>query len=164
MISCIGRLGDTWDLMQDYRCFPFGFGLLIWDRNPEVYIGTCRVCIKNHWPPQHRTSLHMIFMDAQGLLVIHFWDDDDMFGTLCPVGPHRSPTLLTGVPGLVRCHENIHSTTWTLAEGLWFIWRPMGSSMCPHTHWEHHRSTIWRTRGHPLVHHIQRKLFLNMAL
>lgn len=38
MISCIGSLGDTWDLMQDYRCFPFGFGLLIWDRNPEVYV------------------------------------------------------------------------------------------------------------------------------
>ena len=57
-------------------------------------------------------------MDAQRLLKIHFWDDDDMLGTLCPVGPHGSPTLLAVVPGLVRCHGNIHSTTRALAEDL----------------------------------------------
>ena len=57
-------------------------------------------------------------MDVQRLLAIHFWDDGDMLGTICPGGPHRSPTLLAGVPGLVRCHGNIHSTTQTLAEDL----------------------------------------------
>jgi len=106
-------------------------------------------------------------MDVQRLLAIHFWDDGDMIGTLCPIGPHRSPMLLACVPTLVRYHGNIHSTTWTLQRiygHLRFIWRPMGSLMCPQTHWEHHRSTTWRTRGHPLVHHILRNLFLNMAL
>ena len=55
-------------------------------------------------------------MDVQRLLAIHFWDDGDMIGTLCLAGPHRSPTLLAGVPALVRCHGSIHSTTWTIAE------------------------------------------------
>ncbi len=57
-------------------------------------------------------------MDAQRLLAIHFWDDGDMLGTLCPAGPHKSPTLLAGVLGLVRCHGSIHSTTWTLSKDL----------------------------------------------
>ena len=62
-------------------------------------------------------------MDAQRLLAIQFWDGSDMFGTLCPTAltphsAHRSPTLLAGVPELVQCHGNIHSTTWTIAEDL----------------------------------------------
>ena len=34
MTSCTGSLGDTLDLFQDYKWFPFGFGLSIWYTNP----------------------------------------------------------------------------------------------------------------------------------
>ena len=34
MTGCTGSLGDALDLTQDYRWFPFGFSLPIWDPNP----------------------------------------------------------------------------------------------------------------------------------
>jgi len=108
-----------------------------------------------------------IFINAQRLLAIHFWVDGDMFGKLCPASPHTRPPLFSGVPGLVRCHGSIHSTTQTLAEDL------QASSI----HMENHR-VIYVTsdplgapqvyyleiRGYPLIHHISRNLFLSMAL
>ena len=141
MICCIGGQGDALDIMQDYRWFPFGFGLPIW--------------------------ASQISMDSQRLLAIHFWDDGDMLGTLCPGSPHSSPTLLAGVPGLVRCHGSIHSTIWALVEDLQASLIHMethGVIYVPSYPLGAPQSTTRRTRSHPLVHHIPRNLFLNMAL
>ena len=35
MTGCTRSRGDTLDLMQDYRWFPFGFDIPIWNPNPE---------------------------------------------------------------------------------------------------------------------------------
>ena len=35
MIGCTGSLGDALDLMQDYKWFPFEFGLPIQHPNPQ---------------------------------------------------------------------------------------------------------------------------------
>ena len=118
MIGCTRSLGGALDLMQDYRWFPFGFGFPIWDPNPRGLHWHMQGLHREPWASIAANNTPWTFMDAQRLLMIHFWDNGDMLGTLCLAGPHRSPTLLTGLPRLVQGHGNIHSTTWTLAEDL----------------------------------------------
>ena len=74
--------------------------------------------------------------------------------------PHRCTTHLESVPRFIPSSEPLQM----VYMHLWLIWRPMRSLVCPHTHWEHHRFTVRKIRGHPLVHHFLRILFIIMAL
>ena len=125
--------------------------------------GVCREI----WASKATESTPWIPTDVQRLPKIHLWDKDDPLGTLCPAGPtgpshtwQVSQDLYEDMTAFIPSFEPLKM----IYMHLRLIWRPKGSLVCPHTHWEHHKSTTWKTRGHSLVNHILRSLFIIMAL
>ena len=113
-----GSLGDALDLIQERRWFPFGFGLLIRRPNPQratlAHIGCAYRATSLHSNRQHSMDPHRCLETTSDPLLGWWW----CAWYTMPNRPHRSPTLLAGVPRLTRCHGSVHSTTRALIEDL----------------------------------------------
>ena len=116
-----------------------------------------------HSGKQHSTDLHGCSETTSNPLLGRWWQDWYTMPNRPTGAPHTwqvSQNLFEDMTSFILSFEPLQKIYMYLR----FILRPMGSLVCPHTHWEQHKSITWRTRGHPLVHHILRNLFLNMAL